>query len=541
MGINTYAIVALIAGMSSFSFGLFVYLENRKDSFNKLYALLSVGFFIWTLSYFIWLLQVEESSALFWARMLNLGATLIPPLYLHWILIFLGLTKKRRWLIFSAYFVTAIFSIFSFSHFYIKEAKQVLDFSYWPQAGPLYTIFLFTSYIGFVGYAFIELIRRYKKAEVMIKIKIRYLIGATILGFGGGATNFPLMYNFPLMPPYGMFLVIFYPFFFYYAIAKSRLFNVRVVLTELFTFIICIILIAKALLSRDLNEMIINGSIFIVVGLFGILLVRSVSKEVRQREKMEQMAKELERAYEMEKEAKRRIEELGEAKTQFMLATQHHFRTPLTSINGYIDLILTGAYGKVSSKLKETVLKIKISTNRLIRVVGEVLDISQFQMGKKPIFNLLKTKIEPVVEEVLEELQFTAQSKNIYLKLEKPKTEIPLVSIDVEKMKVALFNIVDNAIKYTNEGGVMIKIKNQISNIKIIIQDTGIGITKEEAEALFVDIFERGEEAKKLFGTGRGIGLYVANQIIKGHGGKVWVESEGRGKGSTFYIELPVK
>ena len=115
-------------------------------------------------------------------------------------------------------------------------------------------------------------------------------------------------------------------------------------------------------------------------------------------------------------------------------------------------------------------------------------------------------------------------------------------------MKAALFNIVDNAIKYTEKGGVSIKIKNQISNIKngenrkvmIEVRDTGIGILPEEAKKLFETQFERSEQAKKLSSVGSGIGLYLAGQIIDAHKGKVWIESEGLGKGSTFFIELPI-
>ena len=115
--------------------------------------------------------------------------------------------------------------------------------------------------------------------------------------------------------------------------------------------------------------------------------------------------------------------------------------------------------------------------------------------------------------------------------------------LDKKRIKEAIYNIVDNAVKYTEKGGVTIKIKNQISNIKIIAQDTGVGLSKEE-QRMFLQgeyFFERGEEAEKLWGPGRGIGLVIAYEFIRAHQGKLWVKSEGRGKGSTFYVELPVK
>jgi len=515
MGINIYAIAALIAGISNTLFGFFVYIKNKKESFNQLFALLSIGFSIWTISYFIWLLQTEIEAALFWSRLLNLGATLIPPFYLHWILTFLNITKKRRWLIYFAYLVTVVFVIFSFSPHYIKNVEQVRDFSFWPQAGPIYTIFLFISYIGFVGYAFLELIRYYTKTRGETKIQAKYLITATIIGFGGGATNFPLMYGIPLIAPYGMFLVIFHPFFFSYAIFKHHLFDLRVIATELLTLTIWTFLLVKTLLSETLQDLLINSGLLIAVIFSGFLLVRSVLKEVKQREKLEVLTNEVKKAYEVEKHARQELQRLDKAKTQFIMATQHHLRTPLTSMRGYLDLIFGGTYGKVPARLKKTLQKFQASTSRLIRTV-------------------------PILKEIIEELKFEAGSKKLYLRLEKPDGEIPAIKADPEKLKVALFNILDNAVKYTRKGGITIKCKKPDDKLRIIIKDTGIGIPKEELRTLFTRIFERGEEAREVFTTGRGIGLYISFQIIKAHNGKIWAESEGRNKGSTFYVELPM-
>ncbi len=255
-------------------------------------------------------------------------------------------------------------------------------------------------------------------------------------------------------------------------------------------------------------------------------------REIELREKIK-------KAYEIEKKAKEGLKKLDEAKNQFIMATQHHLRTPLTSMIGYLDLIFGGTYGKVSPRIKEALQKFQISTNRLIKVINEFLDISQFQLGKKVITLQPDVHIEPIFEEIVDELQLEAKARGIYLKLQK-QAKMPGIKADPEKLKLALYNIVDNGIKYTNEGGVTIKLKVENSRLRIIVKDTGAGISKEDQKTLFTRLFERGKEAKKLHGTGRGIGLYIAFHIVKAHNGKIWVESEGRGKGSTFFIELPV-
>ena len=137
------------------------------------------------------------------------------------------------------------------------------------------------------------------------------------------------------------------------------------------------------------------------------------------------------------------------------------------------------------------------------------------------------------------ELAFKSETKGVYLKFQKPKKNI-LINADREKLKAALFNIVDNSVKYTVKGGVDIKLEYN-SGVKIIVSDTGIGISEEKMHSLFDSMFERGDEAKKVSTIGSGVGLYLSNKIIKFHNGKLWVESGGEGKGSVFYIELPIK
>jgi len=256
--------------------------------------------------------------------------------------------------------------------------------------------------------------------------------------------------------------------------------------------------------------------------------------------KVDEQTEEIRRAYEVEKKARKELERLDKAKSQFMLATQHHLRTPLTSMQGYLDLILQGSFGKIiNKKVKEKLARFRTSTKNLINIVEEILNISQFQLGRKVVSFESNVPIEPILEEIISELMPEAEKKGIYLKLEKPE-KLPKIKADAPKLKMAIFNIIDNAIKYTEKGGVTVKLEVTDSNLRILTKDTGIGIGKEQVKNLFDKLFERGEKAQKLFTTGRGIGLFIASKIIQAHHGKIWAESEGPGKGSTFYIELPI-
>ncbi|MBU4274419.1 HAMP domain-containing histidine kinase [Patescibacteria group bacterium] len=310
------------------------------------------------------------------------------------------------------------------------------------------------------------------------------------------------------------------------------------------------IFVLSFLIEGKISKLVII-SVFILVIVYGRFFNKSTEKIIeayfaqrKAKEALEELAKGLENQVEQRtkelKEAYGKLEKLDESKNQFIMACQHHLRTPLTSMKGYAELILTGAYGKVQLKTKEVISKIQTSANRLIKTVNELLDISQFQLDKKVVSLQPNIEIKSILEEVVEELQPTAQTKNIYLKLDKPAEKLPPIKADPEKLKVALFNIFDNGIKYTAQGGITIKFQISDKKLRILSQDTGIGISKEDMKTLFSGIFERGEEAKKLFTTGRGIGLYISSKIIEAHNGKIWVESEGPGKGSTFFIELPI-
>jgi signal transduction histidine kinase len=321
------------------------------------------------------------------------------------------------------------------------------------------------------------------------------------------------------------------------AIVRHQLFNIKVVVTEILSFFIWAAVLVQFITSTNLNQRLFSAGLFLYVLIFGIFLIRSVKKEIEQREKIEKIEKELQRAYEIEKKANEQLKALDETKNQFFMAIQHHLRTPLTSMRGYSDLLLEGSYGKMPKKVKEVVERFKISTVSLINMVKDFLDITQFQLGKKVVSPKEGVNLSNILKQIVDDIQLEADKKNIYLKLE--KIENCLILADESKLQVALVNVIDNCVKYTEKGGVTIKLKVENDSVKIEVKDTGMGISKERLEKLFSSPFERTEQSKKSFATGRGIGLFLSQQIIKAHNGKLWAESEGEGKGSIFFIELP--
>jgi len=528
-----------VTALTSFLFGFFILFNNRKIKINYLWSFTLLAIGIWSLGFFGVVFSKNYFFAWLSQYFVDIGGILIPILFLNFVIAFLSLIGKYKKISVFSYIVGIILLVLSFTPLFKKGMVSYDEFHYWVNPGPLYAIFPI-FFILFSVFSSILLLRSYKVSQNRtFKFQILYIFLAEIFGVGGGITNFfPQIFN---VYPFGNYLVILYLFFISYAISKYHLFDIRVIATELLSLMICVILLIKVLLSNTVQDGLINGSIFVGVTLFSLLLVRSVIHEVEQKKKIEAMADDIKRAYEVEKQAKEELEHLDEAKSQFIMATQHHLRTPLTALKGYLSMVIEGDFGKVSPTIKEKLSFCFISTNRLIKLVNEFLDVSKFQLGRN-VFDLKEASLDVILQEAFDEVKPEAEKKKIYLRLEKPAEITEKIMADPIKLGEAFYNLIDNAVKYTEKGGVTVnlqKMSNQI--LRITIVDTGIGMTPEEVKNVFGRQFERGKEAKKVYALGRGIGLYIAANIIKAHNGKVWAESPGPSKGSMFYVELPIK
>jgi len=249
-------------------------------------------------------------------------------------------------------------------------------------------------------------------------------------------------------------------------------------------------------------------------------------------EKVDFQIKELREAYE-------ELQKLDRAKSEFISIASHQLRTPLTAIKGYISMMIEESYGKPPEKMRKPLENIYLSNERLIKLVNDLLSVSRIESGRIKI-KLEKVSIDEIIVSLIEELKDLAREKDLYLKFEKPEKPLPEISVDEERIRQVILNLIENAIRYTNKGSITISAKKSDSKIQISIKDTGEGISKEEIPYLF-ESFSRGSAGTRFWTEGAGLGLYVAKKFVEMHNGKIWAESPGRGKGSTFYIELKIR
>lgn len=222
---------------------------------------------------------------------------------------------------------------------------------------------------------------------------------------------------------------------------------------------------------------------------------------------------------------------------EFITVIAHQLRTPLTGMKWSFDLLSSLEIGELNSEQKQIVKKVSSTTNYMIGLVNNLLNVSQIEEGHFKII-LKKQSILPVFKNIENIFKSIAEEKGIILKIEIP-TELPLLDIDIEKIEIVINNIVDNSIKYSLPGGIVeLKIAHSGQELIISIKNGGISIPKEEFDKIFTKFF-KSNQASQHQTNAVGLGLYISKNIIDQHNGKIWFESE-ENQGTTFYVSLPI-
>jgi len=403
--------------------------------------------------------------------------------------------------------------------------------------GPGIFVFAVVS-IGLVVSGIMLLLKKMNRARGIEKTQFRLIwTGALIMFSLIVVFNFvfPAFLDNPRFIPLGA--VFTFPFISLtaYAILKYGLFNVRVVATEILTLAVVIVTFFEVLISRSATEIIFRSAIFGTLLVFGILLIRSVRREVEQREQLEVLSLELAQANE-------RLEELDKLKSEFISMAGHQLRAPLTVIKGYTSLILEGTVGGATGKIKEALEKVMFSTEQLIKLVSGLLDLSRIEAGKIK-YDFTRGDLAKIAEEVIDKFRPSAGKKGLEIFFEN-KAGASTLTLDQDKIREAVVNYLDNAIKYSGKGNISVLLSSMQGPggqwLRFEVKDSGLGFKKEDTLQLFGK-FVRTEEARRLDSNGMGIGLYFVKRVVQDHGGNVGALSEGAGKGSTFWLELPMK
>lgn len=248
------------------------------------------------------------------------------------------------------------------------------------------------------------------------------------------------------------------------------------------------------------------------------------------------LKREVERATADLRTANEKLKALDRVKSEFMSIASHQLRTPLTGIIGYLDMMTHGDFGDLASEQKPIIHDVLDASQRLARLVNTFLNVTRIEAGRFTI-NYATAPFRELITSMVTQLQPAAEKK--HLQLIYVPTTLPIVEVDIDKMKDVIGNLIDNAIKYTDQGSITVRAAATASTIRFSVQDTGIGIAKGEVKQLFHK-FVRGEGGTTINPNGAGLGLYIAKKIVEGHHGRIWAESNGAGKGASFFVEIPI-
>lgn len=232
-------------------------------------------------------------------------------------------------------------------------------------------------------------------------------------------------------------------------------------------------------------------------------------------------------------------EKLDDVKDEFISIVSHELRTPMSTIKGYLNMLLAGDAGPISKEVKEVLTEMLLAIEREIRLVNGMLDISRLEGGRMQF--ALRADVD-VVEQarlLLQSLIRAASEKNLSLMLETPDETLPKVQADTDKLIQVLINLVGNAMKFTKKGSITVSFSKDGDFIKTCIADTGPGIPLDKQSHLF-EKFSQASTKKTRISGGSGLGLYISKIIIEKMGGQISLEESKPGVGSKFCFSLLV-
>lgn len=233
----------------------------------------------------------------------------------------------------------------------------------------------------------------------------------------------------------------------------------------------------------------------------------------------------------------KKLKALDEAKDEFISMASHQLRTPLTSVKGYISMVMEGDAGKVAPEQKKLLDEAFASSQRMVYLIADLLNVSRLRTGK---FEIEPSEIylPDIIEEEIAQLKPTLSSRRLKIRFDKP-SRFPKIWLDETKIRQVIMNFIDNAIYYTRSGGeITVNLISRRNSIECNVIDNGIGVPKAEQAKLFTKFFRAGN-ARQARPDGTGLGLYMAQRVVSAQGGAILFKSE-EGKGSTFGFRFPL-
>lgn len=560
------AIVALLIGF-------FVFWKGKQFLINRLLFAIAGCFSLWVISNLILWTNIHSDFMLFAWSFLRVLSTLISILSIYFIYVFLE--KKDVSLLLKSIFLILTVPIIILSPTHLNlSGFDITSCDAFAFEGSLFQFSrIFFGALAMI-WIFALLVRKYRKAEVDFKKQILLMgVGMELFLFSFFMVTFLAAYLTDMgilsdsrIEFYGLFGMDIFIGLLAYLIVRYKAFNIKLLAAQALVIGIIILIASQFFFIRNTTNRILTAVTLSIVAVFGWWLVKSVKKEDRQNEsliKLNEIIIEQKDKIEHDKKvveaANQELVKLDKAKTEFINIASHQLKTPISVIQGVASMMIEGDMDKMPLEQRQTFYNsVWQKTKKLKTIVHDILNATSFNDQKYSVMNssAVMVNISKLLQQTIGDFEVETKERGIDL-IFTAKENIPEVRGQKEYLEEAFINLINNAIKYTpsavmthdvrgkREKGaekavVAISVEkdpNNPKNILVKIKDNGIGIPKEAESKLFKR-FSRAQNAVNMYTDGTGLGLFIVKEIIEGHHGKVWFESEVN-KGTTFFVSLP--
>lgn len=516
--------VIILAAVLTFGLATWVYFEKRGDPRHVTFAGLLMVVAIWAFSFVLWLIAVESRQADFWLRTLFFVASLLSPLAFISARAYYDAKMPQvpvqvavllpNLALFWVAFVTPLLAVTGSA--VVSEVGRNVFAAH----------FIVTS-MAVAVYVY----RRHETAPTngtigMITGTAAFFLSVAVILFFAdltkGSTSLLTGMVVLIVSMFGVAATL---------IHRRFAVDIRLVGIELFILMALLVIIMNIVVSESVLDFTVRLVILIVLAFVGALSTKNMVQEVHRLREIEDLQAQV-------MLMNGRLIEADKMKTRFVSFATHQLRAPIGGVRSYLEMLLDSDFGELTEKQKNVVAEVHEAMMRMNETVEMFLNVAKIQMGKLELYKA-PAKLDDLAVKVVTEMCPLAVKKGLVLTSD-AKKDLPAVHCDSGKVYHVLLNLIDNAIKYTDQGKVAVKVSSEKENVVVRVKDTGGGMTRAEIKALFKQ-FSRGAEGIKIDPSGSGLGLFLARQIVEAHGGEVFVESPGKGKGSTFGFRLPIK
>lgn len=531
--------LVLLTALISFLLAIFIFSRGANKIINQTLAFFCLAIAVWTLGQALGAITTNKDLVLLFTR-INVGAAvLVPAFYLHFVFSLLNLNEKLRKVLFLSYALAAVFVIFVFTPFFIKDVAPVFDLKYYPQAGWVYPFFAMYVIVVFI-YGIGKLFLGISHAAGEQHKRLVYVLSASLIGFLGSLTLFlPILHiNFPILShlllPVVLVIMV-------YAMVRHRLLDITFiinqslvysVLTFLFaSFYVIAVVIANNYFS-DFLHLVPFLAPFLVV-FVSVIIFQPVKDKIQKG--VDKLFYRGEYYYlktinDLSEENKRLFRYLLRADKLAAMGTMaagmaHEIKNPLAALKGMAQVLPDNLNDE--EFIKDYSEMIPRQIDRINKIVEILL-----KAGKTAKLEIIQVEVNGIVNEVL---NFHAKLLQKHaIAVERQLNGYFLAYADPDQLQQVIANLVLNAIQAMPSGGKVTLVSGQeAERVFLRVIDTGVGIPADKLENIFDPFFTMKEE-------GTGLGLFVAFRIMQEHGGTIEVSSQA-GKGAKFTLWLPTK